>query len=171
MQRTVEPELMSMAKAMGMGVTPWSPLAGGVLSGKFTRANRPKDDGSTRVKSDNKKLTEQTWTIIDACERIAKARGTSVAQVALRWCMQRDGVASTILGARTLAQLDDNLAACSLELGAAEMQALDEASAVPRAFPWDFLDFVRTGIHNGTRINGIKTDEWPLSPANPSEMW
>jgi hypothetical protein len=51
------------------------------------------------------------------------------------------------------------------------MRRLDEASAVPRAFPWDFLDFVRTGIHNGTRINGVKTDEWPLSPANESEMW
>jgi aryl-alcohol dehydrogenase-like predicted oxidoreductase len=171
LQRTVEPELMSMAKAMGMGVTPWSPLGGGVLSGKFSRRNPPKDDGTSRIKSDNKRLTEQAWAIIDVCESVASARGCTVAQVALRWCMQREGVASTIIGARTLAQLDDNLGACSIDLSAEEMRRLDEASAVPRAFPWDFLDFVRTGIHNGTRINGVKTDEWPLSPANESEMW
>jgi aryl-alcohol dehydrogenase-like predicted oxidoreductase len=171
LQRTVEPELMSMAKAMGMGVTPWSPLGGGVLSGKFSRTKRPNDDGTSRIKSDNKRLTEQAWNIIDVCERVAKERGCSVAQVALRWCMQREGVASTIIGARTMAQLNDNLGACATPLTDENMRALDEASAVPRPFPWDFLDFVRTGIHNGTRINGIKTDEWPLSPANESEVW
>ncbi len=171
LQRTVEPDLMSMAKAMGMGVTPWSPLGGGVLSGKFSRKNPPKDDGSSRIKSDNKRFTPQAWNIIDACEAVAKRRDCTVAQVALRWCMDRDGVASTIIGARTMAQLDDNLGACAVQLTAEDTKQLDESSAVPRAFPWDFLDFVRTGIHNGTRINGVKTDEWALSPASESEMW
>ncbi|MFO0827495.1 MAG: aldo/keto reductase [Phycisphaerales bacterium] len=171
LQRTVEPELMSMAKAMGMGVTPWSPLAGGLLSGKFSRANPPKTDGGTRVKPENKRLNEQTWRIIDVLEEIAKARNATVAQVAVRWCMQREGVASTIIGARTLEQLDDNLGACAFVLSADEMRRLDEVSAVPRAFPWDFLDMVRMGIHNGTTINGIATDVWPLSPQSDAERW
>jgi aryl-alcohol dehydrogenase-like predicted oxidoreductase len=170
LQRTVEPELMSMAKAMGMGVTPWSPLAGGVLSGKFSRSRPPSGDGS-RVKADSKRLTEQAWNVIDVLESIAKSRGCTVAQAALRWCIDRDGVASTIIGARTLAQLEDNLGAMAITLTAEDVRRLDEASAFPRPFPWEFLEYVRTGIHNGTSINGVKTDEWPLSPANDAERW
>ncbi len=171
LQRTVEPELMSMAKAMGMGVTPWSPLAGGVLSGKFSRTNLPKSDGESRVKPENKRLNEQTWRIVDVLESIAAGRGATVAQVALRWIMDRDGVASTIIGARTMAQLEDNLAASNLQLTAEDSNRLDEVSAVPRAFPWDFIDMVRAGIQNGTTVNGFTTEPWALGPKSDAERW
>lgn len=171
LQRTVEPELFSMAKAMGMGITPWSPLAGGLLSGKFSRTNPPKADGDDRMKPDNKRITEHAWRVVDVLGEVAAARGITVAQAALRWCMQKDGVTSTIIGARTLKQLDDNLKAASITLTHEDMKRLDEVSAVPRAFPWDFLDMVRTAIHNGTTINGVATDAWHLSPKSDQERW
>lgn len=171
LQRTVEPELMSMARAMGLGVTPWSPLAGGLLSGKFSRANPPAADGDSRVKPESKRIGEHAWRVVDALQDIARAKGMSVAQTAIRWCMQRDGVASTIIGARTLAQLEDNLGACEASLSAEEMRRLDEASAVPIPFPWEFLDMVRHGIQNGSTINGQRSEFWPLGPANDAERW
>ncbi|MDZ4755370.1 MAG: aldo/keto reductase [Phycisphaerae bacterium] len=171
LQRTVEPELMSMARAMGMGVTPWSPLGGGVLSGKFSRSRLPSSDGASRVKPDNKRLTDQAWNIIDVLDSIARARSCTVAQVALRWTMEREGVASIIIGARTLAQLEDNIGSAGIQLTSDDVRRLDEASAVPRAFPWDFLEFVRPGIQNGTSINGVKSDVWPLSPTGDEDRW
>ncbi len=171
LQRTVEPELMSMAKAMGMGVTPWSPLAGGLLSGKFSRSNPPRSDGDTRLKPESKRLTEHAWKVVDALQAVAKARGCSVAQAALRWCMDRDGVQSTIIGARTMQQLEDNLAACEVRLTAEDTKRLDEASAVDRPFPWEFLEYVRAGIHNGTTINGLKGDFFALSPTGDDDRW
>jgi aryl-alcohol dehydrogenase-like predicted oxidoreductase len=171
LQRTVEADLMPMARALNLGVTPWSPLRGGVLSGKFDRANPPKDDGSTRVRSDSKFLNERAFAIIDALREIAAARGATPSQVALRWVMDRAGVASTIIGARTLAQLDDNLAAAALRLAPDDTRRLDELSRVELPFPCDFLEFVRTGIQNGTTINGQPSDPWPLSPKSDAERF
>ena len=171
LQRTVEADLMPMARALGLGVTPWSPLRGGVLSGKFDRKNPPKDDGSTRVRSDSKFLNERAFAIIDALREIAAARGATPSQVALRWVMDRAGVASTIIGARTLAQLDDNLGAAALRLLLEDTQRLDELSRVELPFPCDFLELVRPGIQNGTTINGQPSDPWHLSPKSDSERW
>jgi aryl-alcohol dehydrogenase-like predicted oxidoreductase len=171
LQRTVEPELMSMARAMGMGVTPWSPLAGGLLSGKFSRANPPKSDGDSRLKPESKRINEQAWNVVDALIEIAKARGVTVAQAALRWVMQKEGVASTIIGARTMKQLDDNLGACDVALTADDMKRLDEVSAVPLPFPWQFLDMIRGAIQHGTTVNNVTTEPWALGPKNDSERW
>lgn len=172
LQRTVEHDLMPMARKCGFGVTPWSPLRGGVLSGKFTRANRPKDDGSTRVKSDSKYLNEQTYVLIDALHEIAAARGATPAQVALRWVMDRAGVTSTIIGARTMAQLDDNLAACAVRLSAEDTARLDELTAPSPVFPHDFLStFIPSVIQNGTRVNGRETTPWPSAPQSDAERW
>ena len=171
LQRTVEADLMPMARSLNLGVTPWSPLRGGVLSGKFDRANPPKDDGSTRVRSDSKFLNERAFAIIDALREIAAARGATPSQVALRWVMDRAGVASTIIGARTLAQLDDNLAAAALRLAPDDTRRLDELSRVELPFPCDFLEFVSTGIQNGTTINGQPSDPWPLSPKSDAERF
>src|SRR5678815_3580712 len=110
LERTVEGELVPMARELGLGITPWSPLAGGVLSGKFRResAQSAASDRGARALS---RLTERTFTILDEVERVAAALGTTPAAVALAWVQSRPGVASTIIGARRLDQFDANLAA------------------------------------------------------------
>ena len=70
-----------------------------------------------------------------------------------------------------MAQLNDNLAACSVVLTADDMKQLDEVSAVPRAFPWDFIDMVRAGIQNGTTVNGFTAEPWALGPKTDAERW
>ena len=116
-------------------------------------------------------LTERTFAIVDALREIASARGATPSQVALRWVMDRAGVASTIIGARTLAQLDDNLAAAQLRLTPADTSRLDELSRVELPFPCDFLEMVRPGIQNGTTINGQPSDPWHLSPKNDADRF
>ena len=169
MQRTVESELMTMARDLGLGVTPWSPLRGGVLRGKFDRHTPPPSDGSTRVKPDSNHLNERSYAIIDLLRQIAATRGCTVAQAALRWLLDREGVTSVIIGARRLDQLRDNLGCCAVQLTPEDHRRLDEASKVERPFPWDFLDFVRSGIQNGTTINGVRSDPWHLTPRSDDE--
>ncbi|MEY2796312.1 MAG: hypothetical protein RIR10_2028, partial [Planctomycetota bacterium] len=113
----------------------------------------------------------------DALSEIAAAHSKSdhhvtIAQVALRWVMDRAGVTSTIIGARTLQQLDDNLAACSLHLPAEEIKRLDALTEPPSCFPHEFLsNLIPNTIQGGTSINGRNTQPWPLAPQNPSERW
>jgi aryl-alcohol dehydrogenase-like predicted oxidoreductase len=170
-QRTVEAELMTMARDLGLGVTPWSPLRGGVLSGRYDRNNRPPADGSTRVKPDSQYLNERAFAVIDLLREIAAAHQCSVPQVALRWLLDREGVTSVIIGARRLDQLKDNLGCCAVRLTAEDHRRLDDASRVERPFPWDFLDFVRSGIQNGTTINGVPSEPWHLTPRSDDERF
>jgi aryl-alcohol dehydrogenase-like predicted oxidoreductase len=117
-----------------MGMLPWSPLAGGWLSGKYRRDQRPA--GATRLGEDpgrgmeawDRRGTQRTWEIIDAVQTVAEDRGVSMAEVALAWVTARPAVSSVILGARTIAQLDSNLRSAGLQLSAAETAALDAAS-------------------------------------------
>jgi diketogulonate reductase-like aldo/keto reductase len=92
-----------------------------------------------------------------------------VAQAALRWLLDQNGVTSVIIGARHSKQLQDNLGACAVRLTADDHRRLDEASKVERPFPWDFLDMVKAGIQNGTTINGVKSDPWHLTPKGDHE--
>lgn len=170
LQRTVEAELMPMARAMGLGVTPWSPLRGGVLSGKYTRAGRPAP-GTVRVAADSKYLNEQTYLLIDAMEAVAKDVGATVAQVALRWVQDRPGVASTIIGARSVKQLDDNLAALDVVLRPEHVARLDELTKPVLPFPCEFLEFIVPAIQNGTTINGQPSKPWHLSPKGDADRW
>jgi aryl-alcohol dehydrogenase (NADP+) len=125
------------AQDAGLGLLPWSPLGGGWLSGKYRRDERP--SGATRLGEDpgrgmeawDRRGTERTWTIIEAVQAIAEDRGVSMAQVALAWVTDRPGVTSTILGARTVAQLETNLRAADLHLTGAEATALDQAGQLP----------------------------------------
>jgi aryl-alcohol dehydrogenase-like predicted oxidoreductase len=169
LQRSVECELMSMARDLNLGVTPWSPLRGGVLSGKFDRSNPPRDDGSTRVKKESAWLNEKTFLVIDALKEIAAARGATVAQVALRWLLDQDGVTSVIIGARRPSQLKDNLGACAVRLTAEDHATLHALTKPERPFPWEFLDFVRNAIQNGATINGRPSEVWDASPKSDAE--
>ena len=132
--REIEWEIVPAAQDAGMGLLPWSPLAGGWLSGKYRRDQRPA--GATRLGEDpgrgmeawDRRGTERTWDIIDAVQKVAEDRGVSMAEVALAWVTDRPTVSSTILGARTTGQLEANLRAAGLHLTAAETAALDSAS-------------------------------------------
>ena len=133
--REIEWEIAPAAIDAGLGLLPWSPLGGGWLSGKYRRDERPtgttrlgEDPGRGMEAYDKRNDQQRTWDIIDTLQVIADGRGVSMAQVALAWVTNRPGVTSTILGARTLAQLDDNLAAAGLHLDPVELETLDTAS-------------------------------------------
>jgi aryl-alcohol dehydrogenase-like predicted oxidoreductase len=132
--REIEWEIVPAALDAGLGLLPWSPLGGGWLTGKYQRDQRP--SGLTRLGEDpgrgmeawDRRGTERTWRIIEAVQQVAEARGVSMAQVALSWVTHRPGVTSTILGARTLEQLEDNLASVDCHLTDEEQAVLDAAS-------------------------------------------
>jgi aryl-alcohol dehydrogenase-like predicted oxidoreductase len=133
--RDLEREILPLVEDQGLGVMVWSPLAGGLLSGKFTRAGAG-PEGSRRVTFDFPPVNrDRAFDVIDAMQPIAKAHEVSVARVALAWLLQRKGVMSVIVGAKTLEQLDDNLAAVKLTLSAEEIAALDKVSALAPEYP------------------------------------
>ena len=142
---TLQPQYSLLAREMkweivpavinaGLGLLPWSPLGGGWLSGKYRRDQRPA--GATRLGEDpgrgmeawDRRGTDRTWQVIDAVQEIAEDRGISMAEVASAWVNDRPAVSSTILGARTLDQLEANLRSAGLRLSTAETAALDAAS-------------------------------------------
>ncbi len=171
LERTVEGELMPMARELGLGVTPWSPLKGGILSGKYTRQNAGsvKPDRRTWVAGH---LHDKTYAVIDELERIARQIDTTVARVALAWVQGRPGVTSTILGARTLAQLDDNLKALDITLSAEQSAALDKLTTPTLNFPAEILKMVPMIHAGGTTINGEKSELLPLwGPAKPDDHY
>lgn len=169
-QRTVEAELIPMAQHYGMGVTPWSPLRGGIFSGKFSRTKLPQSNNQTRVSEKSPHLTEKNFQIIELLENIAleqesnSSNRVSVAQVALAWLLKKPGISSVIIGARTIAQLEDNVGCLLVDLTQNQIDLLNKASEVPLPFPHDFINMVKTNIHGGTSINGVKRDYWELSP-------
>jgi aryl-alcohol dehydrogenase-like predicted oxidoreductase len=133
--RDLEREILPLVEDQGLGVMVWSPLAGGFLSGKFTRDKRG-DNDSRRTTFDFPPVDkERAYDVIDAMEKVGKAHGVSVARIALAWLLQRKGVMSVIIGAKTTEQLDDNLAAAELTLSPEEITALDAASALKPEYP------------------------------------
>ena len=133
--REIEWEIVLAAQENGLGLLPWSPLGGGWLSGKYVRDSTP--TGQTRLGEDpgrgmeayaRRGSIERTWDVVDAVRAIAEDRGVSMAQVALAWVADRPAVSSVILGARTVEQLEDNLAAAGLHLDEKETERLDQVS-------------------------------------------
>jgi aryl-alcohol dehydrogenase-like predicted oxidoreductase len=155
LERTVEQELIPMARELGLGITPWSPLKSGALSGKYTRANagQVKGDRSAFLASS---LNERTYTIIDELEAIAKAHDSTAARVALAWVIAQPGVTSTLIGARRLSQLEDNLKAFDVKLTADELGRLDALTRPAFGFPHNMQTWF-PAIHNGgTSVNGVQ---------------
>jgi aryl-alcohol dehydrogenase-like predicted oxidoreductase len=132
--RDVEREVVPMMRDQQMGMMVWSPLAGGLLTGKFGRGASPAD--TRRAVFDFPPVDrERAFRIVDTMQPIAAAHGTSVARVALAWLLQRPAVMSVIVGAKTIEQLDDNLAASGLSLEPQQVAAIDEASALAAEYP------------------------------------
>ncbi len=171
-ERTPEADLIPMAKEMGMGVTPWSPLKGGLLTGKYARNKRPAEGDAKRADWLEKHLeNEKTLNLLDTLIEVAAETERPPAEVALAWCRQQSGIHSSIIGARTLEQLKSNLASLSLTLSDEHLKKLNDDSKPDLPFPHPFLDFVRTTVQNDTTINGVTCDAWPLSPKDDSERW
>jgi aryl-alcohol dehydrogenase-like predicted oxidoreductase len=146
LERTGERDLLPMARELGLGVTLWSPLAGGVLTGKYSRADltpETKDDGDSARKEFNVALggvSDRSLAIAQEVKDVAADLGRSAAQVALAWTLQNPDVTSPIMGARTLAQLEDNLGALDVEFGPDHLDRLERVSATDLGFPHAMLE-------------------------------
>ena len=153
-ERTIERELIPMAKAFKLGLVAWSPLAGGVLSGKY---HSKKGGADARFTTDMMKQFLATGArpdrIVAALEQVSKQVGGSVAQVALAWLQKREIPVIPIIGARRIDQLLDNLASLDLQLTSEQVALLDEASAIEAGFPYDFYEreLVKNMVYGGMR--------------------
>jgi aryl-alcohol dehydrogenase-like predicted oxidoreductase len=169
-ERTVEAELIPAAQDLGLGVTPWSPLKSGVLSGKYTRDNAGKPQSARGFMADTA-LGERAYAIIDVLQKVAKQLETTVARVALAWVSGQPGVSSLIVGARTLEQLEQNLGALSVKLGAEHLTALDEVSKPQLPFPAAFLKRAGSFMHGGISVNGDAAPASPFAPKSDSPRY
>lgn len=136
--REAEYELLPITVDQGLGVLVWSPLAGGLLSGKHRR-NQQTPEGTRQLAGWTEppiRDEERLWRIVDVVVAVAEARGVSGAQVALAWTLGRPGIASVVIGGRTEAHIEDNLGAAGLVLTAEERKRLDEVSAPPILYPY-----------------------------------
>jgi aryl-alcohol dehydrogenase-like predicted oxidoreductase len=153
-QRTIERELLPMARSLDLAVTAWGALGGGVLSGKY-RADRTAEGGPARMAGNAaaQRLSEHNLAIAEVVKRVAAEVGRSPAQVALNWVRQQRSVVIPIVGARRVEQLRDNLSALEFRLTDAQMAKLDAASKVELGFPHDFLaqDTIRDLVYGGMR--------------------
>jgi aryl-alcohol dehydrogenase-like predicted oxidoreductase len=154
LQRTVEQELVPMAGEFGLGITPWSPLSGGALSGKYTRSNagQHKADRAALVEGF---LNEKTYEVVDELEIIAKAHETTVASVALAWLHAQPAVTSIIIGARRLSQFEDNVRALDVNLTAEELARLNAITEPNFGFPQSMLTMAPGITNGGTTVNGV----------------
>ena len=138
--RDIEREHLPLCREHGLGLLPWSPLAGGFLSGKFERG---KGAASGTRLGEKERIArydvERNWTILDAVRAVAAEHATSPAAVSLAWLLARPAVSSVIFGARTVEQLDANLAAADLDLTSDQLAALDTASAYDVGYPYAFI--------------------------------
>ena len=139
--RDAERELVPAARAFGLGLLAWSPLARGFLSGKYVRGQPPPAGARLAEWKDTWKRmdTPQSWAVLEAVQAVAAARGATASAVALAWLLERPELTTIIVGARTVAQLEQNLVALQLRLTPAERAALDAASTPAWGYPYDFI--------------------------------
>ncbi|HEY1607921.1 MAG TPA: aldo/keto reductase [Paraburkholderia sp.] len=138
--RDLEREIVPMLASEQLGLMVWSPLAGGLLSGKYGR-DRDGEAGSRRKTFDFPPVDrERAYDCIDAMRPIADAKHVSVAQVALAWLLHQQAVTTVIVGAKTVEQLDDNIAATNVKLSATELATLDDVSRLPAEYPGWMLE-------------------------------
>jgi len=170
LERTVEQDLVPMALEFGLGVTPWSPLKSGVLSGKYTRRNAGQIKPDRGVFADSH-LTEKAYVIVDELANIARTHESTVARVALAWVVAQPGVTSTIIGARRIAQLEDNLQALAVKLSGAELGRLDALTKPTFGFPQSMAP-IFPALHNGgTSVNGVAAPLLPFGVAKGDKVY
>jgi aryl-alcohol dehydrogenase-like predicted oxidoreductase len=144
--REVEREHVPLCREEGLGILPWSPLANGFLTGKFERGKPPAKGTRLGEKDERFKRydNERNWRIIDAVRAVAAEVNATPAAVSLAWLLAKPQVTSVIFGARTIEQLDANLAAVEVELGDKHVAALDQASTFDLGYPYEFIKATQT---------------------------
>ena len=170
LERTIEGELVPAALELGLGITPWSPLKSGMLSGKYTRENFASSNparGNFVIRA----FHEDAFKVVDVLKDVASQLGTTPARAALAWVQSQPGVTSTIIGARTADQLLDNLGALDIRLSPDHIRVLEEASRPKLNFPYDFVRNAAGFGYSGTTVNGVAAPVNPLSPANDAERY
>lgn len=172
LERTVEAELIPMAVEMGMGVTPWSPLKGGVLACKYGRDGAA--TGATAGKPGRgewvtRHINDRSMALCDALKSFAAQMHCTPSQLAIAWVQSRAGVSSTIIGARSVDQLNDNLKALEVRLMPEHLARLDELTRPVLPFPHSFLPNVRSVFQAGTTINDEPSEPWGLAPKSDNE--
>ncbi|MFO0759971.1 MAG: aldo/keto reductase [Byssovorax sp.] len=143
--RDLEREHVPLCRKFGLGILPWAPLAGGFLSGKYRKGEAPPSGArlekwkESYARNDN----ERSWRILDAVRAVAAEHGTTETAVSLAWLLHKPEVSSVIFGARSVEQLDDNLKADGVSLTAAQVKALDEASAFELRYPYEMISRIQ----------------------------
>ena len=160
--RDLERELVALLEESKTGLLVWSPLAGGLLSGKFSRENQQPQDSRRSAFDFPLVDKDRTWRILEAMAPIAKAHDCSPARISLAWLLAKPVVTSIIIGAKRLDQLHDNLAAVELRLTQDEVKSLDEVSALPAEYPGWMLP-VQGGDRLGVRDRPVWQDSLPSS--------
>ncbi|HEY5475200.1 MAG TPA: aldo/keto reductase [Tepidiformaceae bacterium] len=129
LDRRIERELIPMAQTYGFGIIPWSPLAGGLLTGKYSRSEPPPEDSRFANYETNpmqrRRMTDALFDVVEGLKPIADGKGATLSQLALAWCMQQPGVTAPIIGPRTMDQLEDNLKAAEIVLTDEDRRAID----------------------------------------------
>lgn len=161
LERSVEDELIPMAMEMGLGITAYSPLGRGILSGKYSNEAREKDQQNQTYRMGNVNLEERQLNILDRLQEISENHNTSISAIALAWIMCKPGASIPILGARKLTQLNANMASLNIQLNLEEINSLDELSTPTPTYVTKNRVRVKSFIHGGIEINGIKPDSMP----------
>ena len=165
-ERAIEREHVPAAQELGIAICPWSPLAGGFLSGKYKRETTGRGEGAGRLTTPGgspfMRFTERNWRILDVIQEVSKQLNKPPAQVALNWVATQPGITSTILGATKVAQLDDNLASIEFAIPTDLRKRLDEASALDPAQPYVFF---------GGEIQSRIAGGVPVHPWVPARMY
>jgi aryl-alcohol dehydrogenase-like predicted oxidoreductase len=143
-ERNLEHEITELCLHEGLGLTPWGPLGGGFLSGKYHPGDKPQEGRLAMMPDETeeswlRRSKERNWAILQVVEEVARSHQATHAQVALAWLLDQPAVCSVIIGVRTLAQLDENLAAGQLSLSEAELARLSQASEPDDPYPYRFL--------------------------------
>lgn len=158
-ERSIEQEYVPAARDCGMGIMPWSPLAGGFLTGKYEQEGKDAGGGQGRLSGSNPfqgvftKFTERNWRVLATLREVAVQVGRPPAQVALAWAAAQPGITSIILGASKLEQLHDNLASLEMQLTPDQIQALDDGTA-PGPGSVFFTPDLKRMVLGGTTVQG-----------------
>lgn len=148
--RDIELEFVDLCLSEGIGITPWGPLGGGFLSGKYQQGNYP-DKGRISTMSNDveeawwRRNKEQNWKILDVVNNLAAKYKASPSQIAIAWLLAQPAVASVIIGVRTMEQLEDNLGASDIQLQPDELNELNQVSAFESGYPYRLLMQSREG--------------------------
>ncbi len=166
LERNIEREHIPAAQELGLGICPWSPLGGGLLTGKYVReGNSGKGEGRLEVQKNRNpafsKFSERNFRIVDALSDVAMELGKPAAQVALNWVATQPGVTSTIIGATKISQLDDNLASLDFTIPAQLRRKLSEAGAIEMVHPYSFFG----GEINAMITGGATVNPWTAARA------